>query len=712
MTDQPIIQWQTAAFRIDFVLDTNGVICIRHILPVNGAAYDSASPLFKSSELPLVSIKLTGEGNTQSKTAKTLIGSYLSSRLKYVSHQTRSKDGLEELEITNRDEITMIEVTVRLSIYGGLPVLRSSAKVTNRSRESDVTVTQLSSLVIGGLTTQSSRWFDDYTLMTATNSWFREAQWREHTLPSLGIDANGIYELPERHPASQAAFSLQNKGSFSTGSHLPMGLLTSKAHGDSWLWQIEHNGSWRWEIGDYKDSIYLAAGGPTGLDHDWRQILQPGESFETVPVSLARVKGDFEAAFAALTDYRRLIRRSHEDMDRLSVVFNDYMNCLMGDPDEDKVEALVEPAAQLGAEYFVIDAGWYANDSNWWDDVGLWEPSERRFPSGFDKLLKSIRSRGLVPGVWLEPEVVGVRSVVATRLPETAFFQEHGQRVVERGRFQLDYSRSEVREWMDRIIHNLVVNYGVGFFKFDYNIEVVQGTDAEGHCSAGAGQLSHQRAYLSWVQSLFDRYPELVIESCSSGAQRMDYAMLAVHPLQSTSDQQDPTLYAAIAAAVPTAVTPEQSATWAYPQPEWSDELNALSLINALLGRVYLSGHLNKLSKGQLQLMKEGIDVYKIIRQDLKTAHATWPLGLPGWHDDWIALGLVTKAKGTYLAIWRRGGTTEINIKLGTSKNSQEISATLLYPARFDTEYSWDATKDTLGLKLPNTVCARLFHIN
>lgn len=37
----------------------------------------------------------------------------------------------------------------------------------------------------------------------------------------------------------------------------------------------------------------------------------------------------------------------------------------MGDPDEQKVEALLDPALSLDVEYFVIDAGWYADDSDW-----------------------------------------------------------------------------------------------------------------------------------------------------------------------------------------------------------------------------------------------------------------------------------------------------------------------------------------------------------
>ena len=215
--------------------------------------------------------------------------------------------------------------------------------------------------------------------------------------------------------------------------------------------------------------------------------------------------------------------------------------------------------------------------------VGLWQPSKKRFPSGFQNLLSKIRDVGLRPGLWIEPEVVGVRSVVADELPYEAFFQRNGQRIVEKGRYQLDYRHPAVIKRMDEVIRRCVEDYGAGYFKFDYNIEVTQGTDI--NCSsAGVGQLNHQRAYLAWVSKLLDRYPDLVIENCSSGAQRMDYAMLSVHTLQSTSDQQYPHHYAAIAAGVPTAVTPEQSATWAYPQGDWSDETNALTVVNSLLG--------------------------------------------------------------------------------------------------------------------------------
>jgi alpha-galactosidase len=261
---------------------------------------------------------------------------------------------------------------------------------------------------------------------------------------------------------------------------------------------------------------------------------------------------------------------------------------------------------------------------------------------------------------------------------------------------------------MNAVVRRLVVDYGVGYFKFDYNIEVIQGTEANAP-SSGAAHLEHQRAYLSWVKELLENYPGLVIENCSSGAQRMDYAMLSVHSLQSTSDQQDPILYAAIAAAVPTAVAPEQSATWAYPQPEWDDEINALTVVNSLLGRIHLSGRLDRLNSHQFELIAEGMRVYKDMRQDLRTARPIWPLGLPKWHDNWISLGMVTKAGDIYLSVWRRGGATEKNLPLPSIKNNESIRPRLLYPPKFEASAEWDAEKGALRLTLPDTICARLY---
>src|SRR6185437_7910480 len=84
--------------------------------------------------------------------------------------------------------------------------------------------------------------------------------------------------------------------------------------------------------------------------------------------------------------------------------FNDYMNCLWGDPTEAKELPLIASAAKVGCEYFVIDAGWYAEaNEDWSQTIGAWEPPATRWPRGLKFVLDQVRQAGMVPGLWLEP---------------------------------------------------------------------------------------------------------------------------------------------------------------------------------------------------------------------------------------------------------------------------------------------------------------------
>jgi len=256
----------------------------------------------------------------------------------------------------------------------------------------------------------------------------------------------------------------------------------------------------------------------------------------------------------------------------------------------------------------------------------------------------------------------------------------------------------------------------------DYNICVAPGTDA-GNLAPGAGLLAANRAHLDWLDGVLDRHPGLVIENCSSGGMRTDYALLARLQLQSTSDQQDFLRYPPIAAAAPAAMTPEQAAVWAYPQPDFTDDEIAFTLCGALLGRVHLSGHLDQMSRQQRDLVAEAVRVYKSIRAELPETVPFWPLGLPRWDDSWIALGL--RAPGTsYLTVWHRGplgvasgrssghapdsGPVENAEALLTIPHlrGQAVTARILYPPAAGAGLTWDAGAGALLVSLPRTPSA------
>ncbi|WP_435281758.1 alpha-galactosidase [Streptomyces koelreuteriae] len=656
--------WGHEALRARFAVAADGTLSL-----VELAGPDGEGPAAPDSALPLVELTALGHGSGWSGPRFT--GTAFGARLAYRAHRTGSRDGWDWLTVELHDPATGLTAFAELTSPTGLPVLRSRVRLRNEGLE-PLVVQSVSSLLLGGLPSP-----DALDVHRARNDWLAECRWYAEPLRAAVADIN----MDVHEHDSRAALALTGRGSWPTDGHLAMGALTERDGGRAWVWQVESPAGWRWDAGQRAHGTYLALNGPTDAEHQWRLRLAPGEEFTTVPGALALGSG-LDAAMGALTSYRRAIRRPHPDHTALPVVFNDYMNTLMGDPTTAKLLPLIDAAADAGAEYFCIDSGWYDDDTRgWWDSVGAWQPSPRRFPDGgIQAVLDRIRERGMVPGLWLEPEVVGVRSPVAAELPAEAFFQRDGVRLTEQGRHQLDLRHPAARAHLDKTVDRIVGDWGVGYLKLDYNILVDPGTQAPGDLAPGAGLLGHAHAYLDWLSAVLDRHPGLVVENCASGGMRMDGATLAVAQLQSTSDQQDPLRYAPIAAAAPSAVPPEQGAVWAYPQPGFDDDLITWTLGGALLGRIHLSGHLNRMSEHQLALVRDAVTVYKSIRGDLARALPFWPLGLPGWTDEWLALGLRVPGDHTaYLSVWRRGGPAELRVPL-RHLGGRAVRAEVLHP--------------------------------
>ncbi len=107
---------------------------------------------------------------------------------------------------------------------------------------------------------------------------------------------------------------------------------------------------------------------------------------------------------------------------------------------------------------------------DWSPTIGAWQPSAARWPRGLKFVLDQIRQAGMVPGLWLEPEVAGVKSLLAKKT-DNWFLARHGKRVLKNSRFLLDLRNPEVRSYLDEVIERLVNQYGVGYIKMDYNVD-------------------------------------------------------------------------------------------------------------------------------------------------------------------------------------------------------------------------------------------------
>ena len=653
--------------------------------------------------VPLVEVTATGHGRLWS--GERFIETAIGDRLAYRGHETVEAAGRERTTIRLADPVTELAADVVLETSPGAGFLRARVRLVNEGG-APLRLESVTTLTLGGITGADSD-LDGLTLHWADNDWLAECRWRQSAFRDqvvpLGRSAHGH--------EGRGCFERCSQGSWSTGRHLPVGALTDR-NGRAWLWQIESSAGWRFETGEREGAAYVALLGPDDAHHQWHHTLAPGEEFHTVPAALVRVEaGGLDAAFGQLTDYRRALRRDHPDHRALRVIYNDYMNTLMGDPTTEKLMPLIEAAGAAGAEVFVIDAGWYDDDAQgWWDAVGAWEPARGRFPGGIQEVLDAVRDHGMTPGLWLEPEVVGVRSPLARSLPPEAFFRRGGIRVTEHGRHHLDLRHPAARAHLDAVVDRLAGEWGVGYLKLDYNINIGPGTES-GAESPGAGLLGHHRAHLDWMASVLDRHPGLVLENCGSGGLRMDYAQLAVAQLQSTSDQQDLLRYPPIAAAAATAVTPEQAAVWAYPQPHHTLDEIAFTLAGALLGRIHLSGFLDRMTADRSALVRSALDVYKDIRPEIAEAHPFWPLGLPGWDDTWIAQGLRGR-ESTFVTVWRRGSADGTSRELTIPHlRGAQFQPSVLHPTAFDGTAHWNAVEGKLTVSLPRSGTAALLRL-
>jgi len=661
--------WNTGRVALGFEHAEDGPVRLVTIEDAEGGVRPASGR--PSPAQPLVEVLSPAYGRTNN--SYRYDGTLLGAGLRYESHEESRAGGVARLTVVQTHAESGLRATSIFEAHDGVPAVRSTTTVAVQDGAAPLPVWAVTSFATGAVVSDAP---NDVDVWRAASSWCQENRWGSEPLRSPGLVAIDPHAWGE---TSRNRIACSSLSTWSSGLYNPIGAARNRETGTTLAWQIEHNGAWHFEVGENpdwahgavpieqrlrspepagpprgdrsNDGAYVAVLGPTDTLHQWSTVLDGTRDFTTVPVTFT-VAGGLEDAFGNLALHRRAARRPHPQDATLPVVFNDYMNTLEGDPTEEKLLPLVDAAARVGAEYFCIDAGWYDDTAGWWASVGDWRPSTARFPSGFASVLDHIRERGLVPGLWLEPEVVGVTSDAAASLPDDAFLQRDGVRVRENNRYLLDLRSPAARAHLDEAVDRLVGELGVGYFKLDYNVTPGAGTDRDAE-SVGAGLLEHNRALLTWLEGVLDRHPDLVLENCGSGAMRSDFAMLSRLQLQSTSDQQDPLLYPLIAVGALAHVLPEQAGNWAYPQPDMDDEQIVFTMCTGLAGRLYQAGVLSGMDEHRLGLVTAGVAAHRDTRAALARSTPRFPTGLPTWEDAWTTVAFDAPDE-TLVIAWRQ----------------------------------------------------------
>jgi alpha-galactosidase len=198
---------------------------------------------------------------------------------------------------------------------------------------------------------------------------------------------------------------------------------------------------------------------------------------------------------------------------------------------------LAKRSAELGAERFVIDDGWFAGRRDDTTSLGDWLVDSTVWPDGLAPFAANVHSLGMQFGLWFEPEMVNLDSDLAREHPDWIFDAGHGTGLPSRYQHVLDLVHDDAYALVLERVSTLVGQLGIDFIKWDHNRYL---TDA-GHTPSGRAGVREQtlRAY-QMMDELRARHPGLEIESCASGGGRIDLGVLERTDRVWPSDCNDP----------------------------------------------------------------------------------------------------------------------------------------------------------------------------
>ncbi|MEH7352329.1 alpha-galactosidase [Neobacillus drentensis] len=346
----------------------------------------------------------------------------------------------------------------------------------------------------------------------------------------------------ERQPLLHGIQSISSTRGASSHQHNPFLALLSKDAteelGDVYGISLLYSGNFQASIEvDPFDTTRISIG-INPFDFIW--LNKPGEMFQTpeaVMVYSSEGIGGMSRTFHKLLR-TRVCRGVYRDKTRPILINNweaTYFNFT-----EKILKELADVAKGLEIELFVLDDGWFGHRDNDKSSLGDWVVNKKKLPHGIKGLADYIQNKGMQFGLWVEPEMVSPDSNLYRKHPDWCLHVPGRSRTLSRNQLVLDLSREEVCDFLIRTLTNIFSSAPISYVKWDMNRNMTEVGSA-----ALPPEMQKETAHRYMLglyrilETLTERFPEILFESCSGGGGRFDPGILYYMPQTWTSDDTD-----------------------------------------------------------------------------------------------------------------------------------------------------------------------------
>lgn len=536
-------------------------------------------------------------------------GSYLGGTSMKYSDTTYSLkyDHLEKEELDGDTVITTylksdtgIEARHTLSHSKGREYLTISTELINNSAEK-IRLEMLSSFSIYNISPYSDgAGANTMTLHRLRGKWSQEGRLVSETLEDLQLEECWCY-------ANSNSVRFGQVGSMPVKGYFPFAAVSDDKNGVIWGAQFGCPSSWQIEVTRADDGVCISGGLADREFGHWIKTVERGETFTAPTAVISVCKGDIDDIATRLVSAQEDNLNVPESEETLPVIFNEYCTT-WGNPSYDNIKNILSVIKGKGIDYFVVDCGWFKEDGVRWDiSMGDYIPSKTLFPNGIRETADLIKSYGMLAGIWFEFENVGRASKAYHNTDH--LLKRDGIPLTTQNRRFWDMKDEWVINYLDEHVIGFLKENGFGYIKVDYNETIGIGCDNSD--SLGEGLRQNMQGTADYFKKIRRELPDMVIENCASGGNRLEPCFMSLSSMASFSDAHECIEIPIIAANLHRAILPRQSQIWCVIRSSDSLKRIAYSVAAAFLGRMCLSGDVTELTDSQWSVIDRGIAFYK-----------------------------------------------------------------------------------------------------